>query len=270
MFNEKPPILSGDGQKDLAALRDYLFRMAGSLQEVVEAPAAVTVKMDAKGRQVVTPGSSGQADVDLIRQNAEELKALIIKAANDVTIQTEAYTDDAVSGFGETYVAKSEYGSFTETINSRIEAAARGVVESYDYQALIESAQDSINLFQQYITSINGEIRRGIVLDPSTNTYVTGIAIAQTLSFTGECGPENPLNPGDGYTYYFMTQGQTFGLYTSTGWQFWIDGYKKGWFNSVDGMLHISNVYIENSLQFGYQWRITFGPQKMEIKYIGG
>jgi len=192
-----------------------------------------------------------------------ELRAMI--SAGDQAVIN--YVDSKSEEYNSLYVAKSEYGQFTETINSRIETTARGVVESYDYDSQIQSNRE---LMQNYITNVDGEIRRGIVQDPDTGDYVTGIAIAQALSFSGTCGPGDSRNPGDGYIYYYLTEGQTFGLYTSTGWQFWIDGYKKGWFNSIDGMLHIANVYVEQSLQLGGQWRLSYGTRTGELVYIGG
>ena len=181
------------------------------------------------------------------------------------------YVDSKTEVYNGLYVAQSEFGTFQENVTNMIETTAKGVVESYDYSSGIKSLQDSIDLLQSYYTSINGEIRRGIVEDPETGEYVTGIAIAQSLKFSGECGPSDARNPGDGYTYYYMNSGQTFGLYTSVGWQFWIDGYKKGWYNSQDGMLHVANVLIEQILQIGGNWQIKSSNDGSEIEllYVG-
>lgn len=199
-----------------------------------------------------------------------ELRALI--TAGDQAVIS--YVDSKSEEYSSLYVAKSEYGTFTETINNRIETTARGVLESYNYGSAIQSMQDSISLIQAYFTNITGEIRRGIVQDPSTGDYVTGIAISQNLQFSGECGTDDPNNPGDGYTYYYLTSGQTFGLYTSTGWQFWIDGYKKGWFNSEDGMLHVAVIYTEEKIVHGGYWETKNsdinGFHMFEVNYIGG
>lgn len=178
------------------------------------------------------------------------------------------YVDSKTEVYNSLYVAQSEFGTFQENVTNMIETTAKGVVESYDYGSSIESVQDSINLLQSYYTSINGEIRRGIVEDPETGEYVTGIAIAQALKFSGECGPADSRNPGDGYTYYYMNSGQTFGLYTSVGWQFWIDGYKKGWYNSQDGMLHVANVLIEQVLQIGSSWQIKSSGDGSELEFL--
>ena len=76
-------------------------------------------------------------------------------------------------------------------------------------------------------------------------------------------------NPGDGYTYYYLNAGQTFGLYTSTGWQFWIGGVRRGWFSSEDSMLHVSNIVVENRLQLGADWEITT-EGGLGLRWIGG
>ena len=194
-----------------------------------------------------------------------ELQAII--EAGDAAVMR--YVDSKTEVYNELYVAQSDFGTFQENVTNMIETTARGVVEVYDYGSSIESVQDSINLLQSYYTSIQGEIRRGIVEDPDTGEYVTGIAIAQSLKFSGECGTDDPNHPtDDGYTYYYMTEGQTFGLYTSVGWQFWIDGYKRGWYSSQDGMLHVANVLVEQVLQIGSSWQVKSSNDGSELEFL--
>ena len=264
MIVEKPPMLTGNVRDDNTNIRDYLFRLAKSLELVTQGSAAqngVTMSYDKDGRPVYTQNAENKKTVEQIRKQASELQSLIIKSAHDVT----EYTDSKVEEYNGLYVAKSEFGTFQEEIYTVIENTARGIVESYDYTSAINGMQDAIMLMQNYMTSINGEIRRGIVLDPSTGQYVTGIAISQSLQFTGET-----ITGEDGYTYYYLNSGQTFGLYTSTGWQFWIDGYKMGWFDSEDSYLHVHYVVAEEGTQIGDSWQIVATPDGslFEIKYI--
>ena len=197
----------------------------------------------------------------------EELQAAI--QAGDIA--TQEYCDRKVESLSGLYVAQSEYGTFKEEINTTIETTAKNTIESYGYGASIESLDRRTDSIQKYLTAIDGEIRRGIVEDPNTGDYVTGIAISQNLKFSGECGPTDQHNPGDGYTYYYIDEHQTFGLYTSTGWQFWIDGYRRGWFNSLDNMLHVANVVVENVLQIGSSWQLrsSLDGTEFEILYVG-
>lgn len=267
-FTEKPPILRGSPQEQIAAIRDYLFRMAQSLDTAAsaESAAAAAYTVTPDGRRVYSKDTD--KSLQEVRKSAGELRDLIIKSAKEVTV----YVDKKTENFSELYVAKSEFGAFEENIQSTIETTARGVVESYDYTSQISSVQDDLNLMQDYFSAVNGEIRRGIVMDPDTGQYVTGIAISQSLQFSGECGPTDGNNPGDGYTYYYLETGQTFGLYTSSGWQFWIDGIKKGWFDSLDGRLHAANVVVENILQLGDSWQVSSSADGSEfsIMHIGG
>ena len=213
-FTEKPPMLSGTEQQQINALRDYLFRMAGSLETAAGAPVAEgggALVSRPDGTKVYRTGSSEA--IEAVRRNAQELRALIIKTANDLGRDIAAgdnaviaYADSQTETYDSRYVAMSEYGTFTENIQSVIESGARGVIESYGYGASIESMQDSIGLIQNYFTAVNGEIRRGIVEDPDTGDYVTGIAISQNLQYEAdlegnpaECGPVDANNPGDGH-----------------------------------------------------------------------
>lgn len=276
---EKPPFLKGSTQDQVTMLRDYMFRLAKSLDDVISATASESTAAGG-GKSGAVPagggtGGSGSSTADEIRKNANELRSLIIKSAENMRSEMSegdesviSYVDNKTEEYNSLYVARSEYGEFQETINTTIENTAKGVVESYGYGSAIESVQSDIGLLQNYYTSINGEIRRGIVQDPDTGDYVTGIAISQSLQFSGECGPSDPLNPGDGYVYYYLNQGQTFGLYTSTGWQFWIDGVKRGWFNSEDGMLHVKNVYVDNILHIGANWTIRQSGNSLLIDYV--
>ena len=271
---ELPPMLSGTSAQQLAALRAYLVRMADQLNSAESAPSAVmvtaspAVQSRTRAGSAAAAGTGGTAEIGAsMRKSAAELRQLILKTADGLSGDIEAsrgYADGRIEALSERCLARSEFGAFTENIERQISNTARGVVESYGYTERIESNQASIELLQSYVTDIDGEIRRGLVTDPATGETVTGIAIAQNLQFTGEVS-----RGSDGMNYYTLSSGQTFGLYTSTGWQFWINGYRRGWYNSVDGMLHIANVAVEDSLQLGGAWRLT-ADGGLGIRYTGG
>lgn len=270
-IREMPPMLTGDVRKDMYSMRDYLFRLASTLDPAITAEVAAQATKAAQ-RSAAGQGG-GQVTADDLRRNAQELKSLIIKSANELSDDLDHqysvlvdYTNTTVEEYGAQYVAKSEYGEFKETIDTRIAAGAAGVVESYHYTESITSLQTASDLMQSYLTTINGEIRRGLIEDPDSHEVVTGIAIAQTLQFTGVV-----VTGDDGQAYYQIDQNQTFGLYTSTGWQFWLNGHKRGWFDVSDGMLHVTDIVVEKSLQLSGTWKIELSDdgQTLDIRYIG-
>lgn len=244
MMPEIPPQLQGSPEQQLAAMRDYLVRLAQSLEPVGRSAAAAAKTSAAAGAQ--------EKAAEQIRSTANSLKALIIKTADEIT----AYTDSRVESFGSLYVAKSDYGNYYNQIETQVAQTARDTVETYHYT-------EAIGELNAYLTDLNGQIRRGVIEDPETHEVHLGIAISEQLSFTGQTQTEG------GLTYYELAPGQTLGLYTSTGWQFWINGVRRGWFSSEDSMLHLSNIVVENRLQFGSAWDVT-NTNGFGLRYIGG
>lgn len=270
-FTEMPPMLKGSAEEQTLQLRNYLVRLARSLGDV---QAATQAQIIAQGSNAIYSGS-GNDEVskktqEEIMRNAQELQQLILSTANNVI----EYTDRKIEELNGLYVAESEFGTYKESVQTTIVQTAKSTVESYDFQSQINSANDSIGLLQNYYTTISGEIRRGLITVTENGQAVTyvGIAISQNLRFKGEVDPTDSRLPEDGQTYYEIASGQTFGLYTSTGWQFWINGVKKGWFDSKDGLLHIANMDIEGILTMSGLWamRCNSDGKEFELYYVGG
>jgi len=268
MSIERPPILRGSAERQLAALRDYLFRLAGSLDTAAAAPAAgYVLRKSADGKSVYAPGGGGTDDgtekaaIERMRKNARELKALILKTADEI----EQEMDRKEEEYHGTFIARSEFGEFEERTSLLVETTAKDIVETYRSISAVRSDQADIELLQDYMTQLNGEIRRGFLEDPDNpGETVFGIAVSAQLRFTGA------VRSKDGYEYHELEGNQTLGLYTASGWQFWIDGHRAGWFDSMDGMLHVANVYVEDALTFGGSWRARRSGTELEILYVGG
>ena len=248
---ELPPILIGSEQQQLRSLRDYLVRLCRTLEQSENAPTAGA----ASSGTVPAVSAAGVRS----REERDSLRALIVKTGHTVERQVERLSQE----LHEDYLALSDFGSYQEQIETVIEATARGVVESYDFQAAIDAVAERCGGAESAVTALRGQIRRGLITDPETGETAMGIAIAEELSFTGTTRTEGGLE------YAELSPGQTLGLYTATGWQFWINGSKRGWFDSRDGMLHIANLAVENSLNLGAGWVMT-GTEGFGLRYTGG
>ena len=163
----------------------------------------------------------------------------------------EEHCDRLEQSLHQDYVAVSDFGSYREEIDLSVEATARRVVESYEYQEAIAAVAERCGGLDSALTRLSGQIRRGLITDPETGETALGIAISQQLSFTGATVER------EGLRYYELSPGSTLGLYTATGWQFWISGSKRGWFDSADGMLHVTNLAADSSLRLGGDWLLT-------------
>lgn len=251
---ELPPILQGSEREQLSVLRDYLVRLAQNLDENIarsidnDLTTTVTRVVEAK-----TGGAVEQA-----RSNAQKLRSLIVKTANEIHHDIDVITQT----LQEEYLAISDFGTYQKTISAEIEQTASGIVESYNFAEAIQALDDEMAEAATYLTGIRGEIRRGLITDPKSGETAMGIAIAEELSFTGEEVTQ------DGLVYYELESGQTLGIYTATGWQFWINGSKSGWFDSHDGMLHTAQIAVEQSLTLGNGWVMT-ASGGFGIRYVG-
>lgn len=236
----KPPMPTGNAQTDILNIRDYLFRLSAILEAAVTAPAAVS------GTVTLTDTKAMEA----VRQNAQELRSLIIKSADEIT----TYVDGKEGRYNSLYAAKSEFGEFRESVSEAM---------SEEYEMIQSLNSDLLN----YQAAVNGQIIRGFINDPDNNgERVFGIAIARDLSVNAQS------TASDGTNTYYELVSRTFGLYTSTGWQFWVNGRKAGWFDSTgDGILHVRKVVAEDFFQIGGKWqmKVKDGGAELEFVYIG-
>ena len=264
-----PPMLRGSEKQQIDAIRSYLVQMANELTRLgtdVETLAAAGAGGSLPaGNELVGRYGGGtkasaapEADAELMQANVKNLKSLISSTADTV----RSYADSLVSSLSSVYVAQSEFGELTENISSEIEQTARGTVEAFGYQSQIDALNAQADEATRAVQSINGEIRRGIITDPSTGEEVLGIAVAEQLSFTGE------RRTVGGTEYYELSPGQTLGLYTATGWQFWVNGSKRGWFSSADGMLHLTKLIVEESFQLAGSWLVS-SSNGYGIRWVG-
>jgi hypothetical protein len=263
---EYPPILTGSEQQQLLVLRDYLVRLAKSLDTAEKAQISSAAQESGRDNPLLSDQNGRttreqEEKLAALRRNAANLRALIVKTAGEaetLALELGVLRQDMESR----YLAKSDFGTYMEQVKTSFTATARGVVESYDFASLIEAVNDRADALDLFMTAIRGEIRRGLITDPGTGETVMGIAIAENLQFTGQVHEE------DGLQYYELAPGQTLGLYTATGWQFWVNGSKRGWFDSRDGRLHVISEVVEDGLQLGADWAVS-NAGGFGIKYVG-
>ncbi len=191
-----------------------------------------------------------------------------------------------------TYYKKAEFnnwaGEFYQSAQLLIEAAGNQIAETYGLTELITSVTTlaaDLKQTEAYLTQMDGQIRRGFLEnpaypdDPNAPEYIFGIAVSSQLKFTsavkymdasGNLVDASQLTDEElasAAVYTELDGDQTVALYTSTGWQFWIGGQMRGWFDSSDGELHVVQETIEDRLTQGL-WQITT-IDGWGLKYLG-
>lgn len=196
-------------------------------------------------------------DVERIREEAQRLSTWI--AENGATIETSV--GELQHEMQIQQETTSDLGERVETITTQIDANAENITEAFNRTEAITNGMN------QYIESVDGEIRRGFITVNGERVF--GIAISQKLVFDASVEPVEEC----GELYYALDGGQTFGFYTSTGWQFWIDGQRVGYFDSATSNLVTGSQNIQNQLQLG-KWLFIPQPSDTDngfgIKFLGG
>lgn len=172
--------------------------------------------------------------------------------------------------FMQNFSSESTYSDWFEvpmlgngdSLNEAFEAAARGVVDSYGYTAAINEINELLSNVDSDATETKAQVRRSYATDPVTGEVARGIAISDQLSFTGT------VQTVSGYEYHELSPNQTFGIYTASGWQFWVNGSKYGWFDGTDGSFHTQDLSAVTSLTVGNNWTLT-NSGGLGIKYAG-
>lgn len=245
---EYPPLLRGSAEQQIALLRDYLVRQVRANKSEDQGEGG--------GIQASAPSSGSGKNKAALQEEYNryrDLRALIVKTADIV----EEHVDMLRQELHADYLAISDFGTYQERVDTQIEATARAIVESYDFQGKIDAAE------MRAVESIQGEIRRGFIDPPGGGARVFGIAIAEKLRFSSTTVTQ------DGLEYVELDSGQTMGIYTASGWQFWLNGAKAGWFDSADGQLHVNTMTAESGIRMGSNWVIS-GAGGFGIRYLGG
>ena len=264
-YKELPPILKGIPEQDLASIRDYLVRMAQDLDQV--GTAKVVAEPTARTPFGKTPSGNIGATLADLQQQANLLRSLIIKTADDVTT--------VINGnIAENYVKSSEFGNYYQYIENQVENTIYGTTEHGTLSEFIQSVV-GMETLQTFMSTVSGEIRRGFVWNDVAHQYEYGIAIAQNLQFYAEDAldpNDRPVIWTDGQKYYKVQGSQTFGLYTSHGWQFYINNNLVGWFESSnsDNALHVASAVIEDHVQIGDSWYLVKTTDSVNGETLAG
>lgn len=234
----QPPALQGNEQAQLTQIYRYLFRLSEQLNAAAvsldsQASKASEAIAKAVGIDPAATAKEGNSFTPLI--------ALVVKTADIV----HAQMDKIVTKLAAQYVAKSEWGDYTEEISREIEETARNTIESFIYDAKLESlTPEEVNAFD---THLEGFIARGIIgFEDDGITPIIGIAIGRNLLKRKET-----MN---GQIYELIDTDQNLATYTADKLSFWINGVEVAYLSNAE--LVITRAIISDSIVLG-DWEIA-------------
>lgn len=251
---ETPPALRGEPEQQLSLMSSYLFRLAEMLNVALNSLSessytSATELQTANGSKAKELGADSVASYN-------ELRGLINNTSQYVHSEIEKLSTE----LEQQYVAISnDWGTFQENISSSIEATAEGIVQSYGYDAEIQTLQEKAAGFSAYKISTEGYIRQGFIDYDENNIPIVGIAIGQGLT--------SSTVTINGVEYQQIDDTASCAFYTATKVSFRINGQEVAYVSN--SKLHIGDVEITGSVVLGGKWMISTASG-LSIKWIGG
>ena len=237
-----PPHPGGSAGEALLAQYAYLYQLS-QLLNLSEA------QLTAAGTAVKTL-SRGKAEKADLSQQAQNLKALIVKSADTV----ERRMEEVKAELTGSYIAKSDFGDYVEQLSLYLEANPEAITQYYRFAAEMQGELDHLDAaFQEYRTETGGYIRTGIVSYEADGTPVYGVAVGQDLT----------VREVDGETV--VDQRRFRSTFTASRLSFWQDETEVAYIS--DNRLHIREAEVQDALRVG-NWRLST-ENGLAIRYLG-
>ena len=255
MLFTPPQPLTGDAKKDASILYTHLFMMSEKLNaalQAIDAQPANTSTLAVQAATGVPSGEWGTTSVDpAISAAYQTLRSLIVKTADTV----RAEMDKVVEDFASSYVAQSEYGTFVENLDTRIEKTAEGLLINLDYASRLDVLDESAAGFSSYQTKTEQYIKIGVVRYNDDGTAEAGVVVGKNLSTVTVDGKE------------LVRSANMYSCFTAERLSFWKDEVEVAYFSNRT--LYITDIAITDKLTVGNNWQVT-RTNGFSIKWIGG
>lgn len=171
-----PNITATDDRGKLAQLQSYMHQLVGELNwalSTVEAAGSGNIPETLRVQQ-----SGGVLSQKEAEDTFNSIKALIIKSADIVM----AYEKTIMTHFEGKYFAESDFGTFIEETNRRIEENSKGVTEAYTNVQRITNSDGtgSLDVLEDNVRTTNAYIKRGLLGYDSNGKAVYGVEVGET------------------------------------------------------------------------------------------
>ena len=170
-----PNITATSDAGKLAQMQSYMHQLVGELNWALST-------VEAAGNGYIPKTISVQQSEPLSPQEAEDtfnsIKALIIKSADIVM----AYEKTIMTHFEGKYFAQSDFGTFIEETNRRIEENSKGVTENYTNVQRITNSDGTgtLDILEDNIRTTNAYIKRGLLGYDNNGNAVYGVEVGET------------------------------------------------------------------------------------------
>lgn len=175
-FDFRLPDIKGTDREQLKQIRSYLYQLIPQLQFALNNMGTTSTVVYETHKTAGTPSqSSSSLDAEVA---FEALKPLIIKSADIV----QAYYEEINSMIVGSYVAQSDFGTFSEQMEQRISKSSTDIEQAFKNIQQIFSDIDNISFT---LAEVNAHIRSGLLYYNENEIPVYGLEIGQKTYIDG-------------------------------------------------------------------------------------
>lgn len=170
-----PKITAKDEAGQLQQMQSFLFQLVEQLNyamKMVDGDSAGTVNYVSKAG-----AASGEADTKA-QATFNSIKSLIIKSADIVN----AYYETINARLRGQYVAESDFGTYTEETDAKIEGNSKGIEQHYEN---IQQILSNIEGFENKLIEVDAHIHTGLLYYDDDGAPVYGLEIGQRTEMDG-------------------------------------------------------------------------------------
>lgn len=245
-----PPYPTGSVQQQLTQQYSYLFQMAQQLNMALTALESGTVAGAAAQMTRRQGGAAASAASPAGEQQFQNLRAMIVKTAAQVTRRMEQLE----LRLGEEYVASSQFGTYVQRLSAYLEANPEALTQYYSFCGDLAANVAAVDAaFSSYRLDTEGYIRTGIVYYEGASP-VYGVAVGQNLTTTEVDGRQ------------VVEQNNFRAVFTAQKLSFWQDSTEIAYVSN--NRLYITSITVLDSISIG-SWRMDSGSG-LAFKWIGG
>ncbi len=172
-----PNITATTEREQLVQIKSYLYQLAQQLQwalTTVESTSASNSVAQRSSQNVIVQAKEEDAEVTF-----NSLKSLIIKSADIV----DAYYEEISKRLSGSYVASSDFGTFVEDTEDKIDANSTKIEQSYTNIRNIISDIEDLNYS---LSESQAHIKSGLLYNDDNGIPVYGLEIGQRNTVDGE------------------------------------------------------------------------------------
>lgn len=253
----QPPILNGSEGQQLVQIRQYLYQMSRDLNFALNNLTEGNFATGSMAHKVINGGDTEGQLGTKAKNQLSALKSLIIKTADTV----RAEIDRIETNLSSTYVAQSDFSTFTESINTQLTGTAEKLEQNIKYSATLEDNLQSVSDdFDRYVIETGGYIKQGIIGYDGA-VPIIGIAIGQDIKVIG-------TDTKNGKEYEIIDTSSNMSVWTPSKLAFYVNGMEAACVSN--GAFYVADMYVLNRLFLGQnRWQIST-DRGLTIKWIGG